>query len=125
MALDPSLYKPLWVSLPYEDLEFTFPSRIAFQASFEGWILVRSMTLICPACLKQWACLIFEGDSTAWPQPQPCRDCTLPPSGREYVPGSLLIDYSWGAGLFDTELLEGLPPELLRREVELHLRVAD
>ena len=79
-----------------------------------------SHCLICPACGRTWATLSFPDDRLIWPRAAFCgclnyRDDWLP------VPGSLLVEEGYGA--VDDQLLLALPPDLLRREFDLHMKV--
>lgn len=76
----------------------------------DSYSFAHSHALICPVrnCLKQWAVMAFEGDETIAPTPQRC---------RTHGGGSLFVNY----GSLDEPLLNALPEELLKRELEVNL----
>jgi hypothetical protein len=78
-----------------------------------------SELLVCPKCTTTWATLQFLDDDLAWPRSQFCQYCGLSDEWHP-VPGSLLVEEGWG--VIDTALLSQLPPELVTREFNLHLK---
>ena len=92
------------------------------QHSFGGeGHVAYSQLLVCPMCTHIWATLKFVDEELCWPVAQFCELChprekfSLHP-----VAGSLLVEE--GYGVIDDSLLAALPPELVEREFNLHLR---
>ena len=79
-----------------------------------------SQLLVCPACSRPWAMLhLLDEDPFVWPYAAFC-GCIPYRDDWRPVPGSILIEEGWG--LIDESLLAALPPELVRREFDLHLK---
>lgn len=85
----------------------------------------RSLAFVCPFCLYVWAAIkcekpwqpIFDIEHAS------CEDCNVTNYGTE-IPGSLLSRSLFQNG-WDDDLLFYLPLPLLKRELELHLRIYD
>ncbi len=79
-----------------------------------------SAALVCPLCLKLWARLEVEGEDEHEVRGIPCatHDTACHPDLRP-VAGSLL-DFPHG-NVYDGELLDRMPPELIEREFRLTL----
>jgi hypothetical protein len=114
----------------------TFPTKVrcwvAIEGTGGGWIeklkwqngyLLRSRLLVCPRCRSTWATVLVEGDLDAFPVTAGCYPCNW--SNELFnVPGSILWSTETNE-LTDWTLLEALPMELVKRELELHLKVFD
>ena len=83
---------------------------------------VHSAAFICPYCLTQWARLQVDDEKYFQLREISCLACYLPGTYSAQVPGSLLENPWIRPGGWDKELLEVLPPDLLRREFDLHLK---
>ncbi len=92
----------------------------SFQGHADGWYVAKSHCLYCPLCQQIWATLKFTDDTLVWSRDQICEGCFIVKDEWMPVPGSLLVEE--GYGVIDTALLDALPDELLKREVELHLK---
>ena len=79
-----------------------------------------SHVLVCPACTRIWAMLQLPEDRFCWPRAVFC-GCISHTDEWHPVPGSLLVEEGWG--VIDDSLLNALPPELVKREFDLHLKV--
>ena len=101
----------------------------------EGWIskekiqngyILHSVLLVCPRCHKTWAKILIDGDWEAWPVGASCQACDWQGNdpGGTHVPGSVLRSTSTNE-LTDWTLLEALPVELLKRELDLHMKQFD
>jgi len=84
--------------------------------------VAKSHALFCPSCQEIWAILHFVDEREIWPVAQFCEHCR--PSRDDYtwypVAGSILVEE--GYGVVDDSLLAGLPPELIKREFDLHIK---
>lgn len=85
---------------------------------------VYSGAFICPVCLEIWAKILVEGQSSfecrgvpCENHPQACHPILRP------VAGSILDNPTCNG--WDTDLLEALPPEVLRHELSLHIKAFD
>ena len=81
---------------------------------------IHSSALFCPICRQAWAETHAEPDEVHVPQMVSCEVCEWSDELHP-VPGSLLVNDIFSDGV-DWELLELLPPELLKREFNLTLR---
>ena len=104
-----------WVSI-----EGTGGGWIEKGATQNGYIL-RSRLLVCPRCRATWATVLVEGDLDAFPVTAGCYPCNWS-NALFTVPGSILWSTETNE-LTDWTLLEALPMELVKRELELHLKV--
>lgn len=111
------------VALLDEGLFATFTRAGAWQhGSSEGWTTHQNLGFVCPVCCKVWGVLSSGQGELVF-----TTSCCSRHAGQgEYsfsrVDGSLLYSYStFEYGNFDLPLLAALPPELLRREFDLHL----
>jgi|HubBroStandDraft_5_1064220.scaffolds.fasta_scaffold76305_3 hypothetical protein len=103
---------------------------ISIEGTGGGWIeklkwqngyLLRSRLLVCPRCRATWATVLVEGDLDAFPVTAGCYPCNW--SNELFnVPGSILWSTETNE-LTDWTLLEALPEALVKRELELHLKV--
>lgn len=82
-----------------------------------------SYLLCCPLCSRIWFRHILRESSFVWPRAGFCEQCAVTPDRLRPVPGSILIQE--GLDLIDDQLLEALPPELLKREFDLHIKALD
>lgn len=83
-----------------------------------------SSALICPICLQGWAVLELASQPRPWHvRGERCAECLAPNelSHEWEIPGSL-VGLEWFPQSLDIGLLERLPPELIKREFDLHLR---
>lgn len=87
-----------------------------------------SRVWFCPLCSTIWAALIVEGSDNCICRRGTCTDCYGKYNDQPdyYIeldpfPGSLITDLCVHAEV-DYELLQGLPPDLLKREFDLTLR---
>jgi len=85
---------------------------------------IHSGVMVCPICLSMWAYLPMEGQLIYQPRAVSCASPCMYWSEFSPVPGSLLEAPTFWDGV-DWELLDLLPPELLRREFNLTLKAAD
>jgi hypothetical protein len=71
--------------------------------------------LFCPGCVRIWAKMPVEGSNRNWMVfTVPCEE--HPEAELPYkLAGSVLFDW-------DSEILRLLPPEMVKREFELHMR---
>lgn len=103
---------------------------ISPDGSVQVWPLVAQCppaTYHCPLCGRTWAIIDSGGDWCHWMQATPCEQCAAA-AGTPwlYCPGSLCDRHhggqrgDLGPGL-DESVLAALPPELLARELELHI----
>lgn len=83
---------------------------------------------ICPICQNIWARLRYEKFAPTQTAEMPCERCP-PPTGWPYrqqnVPGSLIwrfVSPFEGDVYLDEVLIEALPPDLLQRELNLHIK---
>jgi hypothetical protein len=111
----------------------TFPTKVrcwvAIEGTGGGWIekarmqngyILRSRLLVCPRCRSTWATVLVEGDLDAFPVTAGCYPCNW--SNELFnIPGSILWSTETNE-LTDWTLLEALPMELVKRELELHLK---
>ena len=111
----------------------TFPTKVRCWVSIQGigggWIeksrmqngyILRSRLLVCPRCRSTWATVLVEGDLDAFATTASCYPCNW--SNELFnVPGSILWSTETNE-LTDWTLLEALPMELVKRELELHLK---
>jgi len=90
-------------------------------ASYLGY-RVPEVVFICPFCLSHWGSIEMEptGPEPFHIQASSCSGC--PPSSRYFnvFPGSIL-ENSHFSDSFDRDLLAALPPDLLKREYDLHI----
>jgi hypothetical protein len=92
------------------------------EHSYNGQTKVAySHMLICPKCCQIWATLRFlqDDDGLVWPVAQFCEECASKDDWHP-VPGSILKEEGWG--VIDNSLLAALPPELVKREFNLHMK---
>lgn len=75
---------------------------------------------VCPRCCDIWATLRIEGKYHYFQYSIPCQLCR--PWSHQLVPGSLLWHHPGAEDEFDDWLLPVLPPELLLRELDLHIK---
>lgn len=99
----------------------------------ESWALEReshsqgypiySGVMVCPFCVSIWARLTIQGEAFHEARSIPCRRHpeACHPDLRP-VAGSLLDNPT--ANGIDEPLLDSLPPDLLRREFDLHLKAS-
>lgn len=107
------------VALLEENLFFSFPRAGAWSTTGLGWSSPIPLGFVCPVCCKVWGILAIEERELIFTASPCVRHAGYSPYR---VDGSLLYSYStFEAGNFDVALLDALPPELLRREFELHL----
>ena len=86
----------------------------------EGHV-AHSQVLVCPMCHHNWATLKFVDEPLCWPAAQFCELCHIHERFDLHpVAGSLLVEE--GFGVIDDSLLAALPPALVEREFNLHLK---
>jgi hypothetical protein len=119
---EPGIALKVWCWLSILGVAEGWIEKKAFQ---NGYIL-HSILLVCPRCHKAWAKILIDGDWEAWPVATSCYPCNWQGNdpGGTHVPGSVLRSTSTNE-LTDWTLLEALPIELLKRELELHLKALD
>lgn len=81
--------------------------------------VAHSTFLVCPKCRLVWATLQFPDEPFGWPVAAFCRSHEYRDSWH-LVSGSILTEEGWG--VIDDALLDGLPPSLVKREFELHMK---
>lgn len=80
---------------------------------------VYSRLLVCPMCCSVWAKLTVPGKSWHRPEAATCQFCQDPL--ERSVPGSLL-SYTIPCSGVDTDLLDVMPEQFLRREFNLTMK---
>lgn len=102
------------------EIKLEWNPRTIDREIYQNGYLISSGVLVCPTCKSTWAELTIEGDPIYVPRMVSCEYCQWFNEISEF-PGTLLFnqdsneDTDWG-------LLEALPEDLLKRELNLHLK---